>query len=135
MMRCAVECIRHMGAEDLLCFAAIRLLKHIALFLSNEDTFLLLCSGDNTLLELWLLFTGGTSLEGRNYLELTNLLSPSVLTTLWEAVSSLTIRLISSAATNAVTPVGQSPAAAWVLDRYLSCFQEVHPSPLPSLLL
>lgn len=123
MIRCAIECIRHMGAEDLLCFAAIRLLKNIALFLSNEDTFLLVCSGDPVLLELWLHFTGGTSDDGRSYLELTNLLSPPVITTLWEAITSLTIRLISSAATNAATPLRDS--ISWILDRYLSCFQEV----------
>lgn len=128
MLHCALECINNMDAEELLCAAAIRLLQNIALFLSNDDIFLLLSSRDQIFAELWALFTSHSpSPSGRSYAELTNLLSPLVLTSLWEAVSSLTVRLISSATVNLVTPIGGS--ASWVLEQYLSTFQEVLPVP------
>lgn len=124
MVSCLVECVHQMSSEDLLCLAAIRLLKNVALFLSNEDVFLLVCSKDTTICNLWSLFTGGNS-----YQQWSNSLSPVVLTSLWEAVSSLTVRLVSSATINMVTPTGQS--AAWIYESNLTILEQVPAIPLP----
>ena len=123
MLNCSIECIYNMGAEDLLCLSAIHLIHNIALYLSHQDIFLLISSRNETIIELWQLFSTTTSHETTdNYFKLTNLFSPVVLTNLWESISSLTTRLLTNTIINIVTDTGAS--GSWVFEQYISVFQQ-----------
>lgn len=123
MLTCSIECIYSMGAEDLLCLSAIHLIRNIALYLSHEDIFLLISSRNETIIELWHLFSTISNEATENYFKLTNLFSSTVLTQLWESVSSLTIRILTNTIINIVTDIGQS--GSWIIEQYLSVFQQV----------